>query len=381
MTRSPLACFFAASLGLALGAAPVRALELSDLKFDFTDTGVDPGGAAGSLRLRAQGGEASLQIKLRDVDHADPVHLCAGPDAANLVHRAELDPSGGTLSSNDALDFDPRGQLLAVAGAADCAEASLLLTATLDEPDACVPGGRVKIHERTALEEGTATDPASAELLYHLLPDRNCKFAGNQQGEPRRKARLSVRVKHADAGAGYDVCIDDVDRGALSTNAAGVGRADFTFNRKGNSKRFVIDFDAYASTVEIRDDGDCSLADDTAVFFGSLLAPLCAEQDVVSVTLAPPAPDPAVSGEAELGRDERCARVFQVSAQGLADGDYDVLVGGTLRGSFTSVGGVGTVVFSSDPGPGDPLLDFDPSGQLVEVFDALANLVLSGTLP
>jgi hypothetical protein len=389
MTRSLLACF-AASLGLALGAAPVRALELSDLKFDFTDTGVDPGGAAGSLRLRAQGGEASLQIKLRDVDHADPVHLCAGPDAANLVHRAELDPSGGTLSSNDALDFDPRGQLLAVAGAADCAEASLLLTATLDEPDACVPGGRVKIHERTALEQGTATDPASAELLYHLLPDRNCKFAGNQQGEPRRKARLSVRVKHADAGAGYDVCIDDVDRGALSTNAAGVGRADFTFNRpKGNSKRFVIDFDAYASTVEIRDDGDCSLADDTAVFFGSLLAPLCAEQDVASVTLAPPAPDPAVSGEAELARDEGCARVFEVRVQGLAASTpYDVDVdpsNPTLEGAgvlVTDPTGAGEVAFSTDPGVGEELLDFDPSGQLVEVRDAgTANVVLSGTLP
>ncbi len=297
-------------------------------------------------------------------------------------------------TSGDALDFDPRGKLLAVASAADCAETSLLLTATLDEPDACAPGGRVKIHERTALEQGSATDPASAELLYHLLPDRNCKFAGNQQGQPRRKARLSVRVKHADAGAGYDVCIDDVDRGALSTNAAGVGRADFTFNQpkgngQGNPERAVIDFDAYASTVEIRDDGDCGLADDTAVFFGSLLAPLCAEQEFASVTLAPPAPDPTVSGEAELGRDEGCARVFEVRVQGLAaSAPYDVDVdpsNPTLEGAgvlVTDATGAGAVRFSTDPGVADELLDFDPSGQLVEVRDAgTANVVLSGTLP
>lgn len=394
MTRSPLACVFAASLGLALGAAPVRALELSDLKLDFTNvSGATDPDATGSLRLRAQGGEASLQIKLRGVD-VDPVHLCAGADAANLLHRTQLDPSGGTLSSNDELDFDPRGKLLAVASAADCADTSLLLTATLDEPDACAPGGRVKIHERTALEQGTATDPASAELLYHLLPDRNCRFAGNQQGQPRRKARLSVRVKHADAGAGYDVCIDDVERGALVTNAAGVGRADFTFNQpkgngQGNPKRSVIDFDAYASRVEIRDDGDCSLDDDTAVFFGSLLAPLCAEQDLASVTLAPPAADPTRTGEASLERSEGCARVLRVSVQGLAtSATYDVDVDpgdGTLEGAavlVTDATGAGEVEFSTDPGVGEELLDFDPSGQLVEVREAgTANVVLSGTLP
>jgi len=387
MPRSPLACVFVATLGLALGSTPISALELSDLKLDFTNvSGATDPDAAGSLRLRAQGGQASLQIKLRDVD-ADPVHLCAGADAANLLHRAELDPSGGTLSSNDELDFDPRGKLLAVANAADCAEAALLLTATLDEPDACAPGGKgVKIHERTALEQGTAPDPASAELLYHLLPDRNCKFAGSQQGEPRRKARLSVRVKHADARTDYDVCIDDVDRGALSTNAAGVGRADFTFNQpkgngQGNPKRSVIDFDAYASTVEIRDDGDCSLDDETAVFWGSLLAPLCAAEEFASATLAPPAPNPLVSGEAELGRDEGCARIFEVSAQGLPDGDYDVVVGVT-RGTFSVAGSVGAIAFSSDPGIGDALLDFDPSGQLVEVREAgTPNVALSGTLP
>jgi hypothetical protein len=393
VTRSPLACVLAASLGLAL-AAPGSALELSDVKLDFTDTGVDPGGAAGSLRLRAQGGEATLQIKLRGVD-ADPVHLCAGPDEANLLHRAELDPSGGTLSSGGELDFDPRGKVLAVANAGDCAEASLLLTAEVGEPAQCTSGEKgVKIHERTALEPGSATDPASAELLYHLLPDRNCKFAGGQQGEPRRKARLSVRLKHADAGTSYDVCIDDVDRGPLSTNAAGVGRADFTFNQpkangQGNPRRSVIDFDAYASRVEIRDDGDCSLDDDTAVFFGSLLAPLCAGQDLASVTLAPPVADPAVTGEASLERSEGCARVFEVRVEGLAANtayDVDVDPGdATLEGSavlVTDATGAGEVAFSTDPGVGEELLDFDPSGQLVEVREAgTANVVLSGTLP
>jgi hypothetical protein len=393
MTRSPLACVLAASFGLAL-AAPGSALELSDVKLDFTDTGVDPGGAAGSLRLRAQGGEATLQIRLRGVD-ADPVHLCAGPDEANLLHRAELAPSGGTLSSGGELDFDPRGKVLAVANAEDCSEASLLLTAEVGEGQ-CTSGEKgVKIHERAGLETGSATDPASAELLYHLLPDRNCKFAGGGQGQPRRKARLSVRVKHADPGAGYDVCIDDVDRGDLTTNAAGVGRADFTFNRprgngQGNPKRSVIDFDAYASTVEIRNDGeDCGLDDDTAVFFGSLLAPLCAEQDLASVTLAPPVADPTVTGGASLERSEGCARVFEVRVEGLAANTaYDVDVdpgNATLEGSavlVTDATGAGEVVFSTDPGSGEELLDFDPSGQLVEVREAgTANVVLSGTLP
>jgi hypothetical protein len=205
-----------------------------------------------------------------------------------------------------------------------------------------------------------------------------------------------VRVKHADPGATYDVCIDDEDRGDLSTNAAGVGRADFTFNRpkgngQGNPKRSVIDFDAYASSVEIRNEGTpdvCDLDDETAVFFGSLLAPLCAEQDLASVTLAPPAPDPTVTGEASLERSEGCARVFEVRVQGLAaSATYDVDVdpgNGTLEGDgvlVTDATGSGGVVFSTDPGAGEELLDFDPSGQLLEVRDAAATVVLSGTLP
>ena len=161
-----------------------------------------------------------------------------------------------------------------------------------------------------------------------------------------------------------------------------------TFSRWPVTRHWI--FDAYASRVEIRSGGeDCGLDDDTAVFFGSLLAPLCAEQDLASATLAPPVADPTVTGEASLERSEGCARVFDVRVQGLAaNAAYDVDVdpgNATLEGSavlLTDGTGAGEVAFSTDPGVGQELLDFDPSGQLVEVREAgTANLVLSGTLP
>ena len=395
MTRSPLPCVFAAALGLAL-AAPGSAVEISDLKIDFQLPPAPPDpDASGSLRLRAQGGGASLQIRLRDVD-ADPVHLCAGSDAANLLHRAELDSSGGTLTSDDGLDFDPRGKVLVVSEATDCSDSSShLLVATLDEPGTCQPGSRTKIYERAALEPGGVAPPeATAELLYHLLPDRNCRFAGDQQGQPRRKARLSVRVKHAEANTSYDVCIDDDPKGDLDTNAAGVGRADFTFNPpkgngQGSGKRSVIDFDAYASPVEIRTD-DCAGAGDeaTAVFHGTLLAPLCEELDLGSGTLAAVAPATG-AGQAQLRRTEGCALEFEVSVEDLtpdgttlASGDHRVAVDGTLRGDpFAVSGGAGEAVFSSDPDAGEELLDFDPNGQ-VEVRPAPDGApLLAGPFP
>ena len=391
--RSRTSILLAAPLLLAgLGAAPARATNGSDLQVTLVDTGVDPGGASGTVRLRAQRGEALLSLRLRNVD-ASPLHLCVGEDESSLVLRADLAASGGTLSSKDGtLGFDPRGLLLAVSAAADCTLP--LLEAELDEPDDCAAVSRVKIGERTGLEPGTAAPPASAELLYMLLPDRNCRFAEGGSGKPLRKARLSVRVKHAEPHAIYDVCVDDVDRGPLATNAAGVGRADFSYS-PGHGKgphQAVIDFDAYGSHFEIRDDGDCAGDDTTAVFFGSLLALLCSEEELASADLVVPGampPPPTPIGQASLERDERCAHALTVRVDGLAPSTtYDVdvdpgdLVVEGMAALATDANGDAEVVFRSDPGVGELPLDFDAAiGQAIEVRPTTTDTVeLSGTL-
>jgi len=399
--RSRSQSLLAASLAAAgLGAAPAAATNGSDLQVSLVDTGVDPGGASGSVRLRAQRGEATLSLRLRNVD-ASPLHLCIGADATSLEKRADLGADGGTLASSDGtLDFDPRNMLLAVSAAADCSQP--LLEARLDEPDDCAAAGRVKISERADLEPGTATPPASAELLYMLLPDRNCSFASGGSGKPLRKARLSLRVKHADPDASYDVCVDDLDRGSLATNAAGVGRADFRFSAgrgqgggnghgKGPSQT-ALDFDVYGSHFELRDDGNCAGDDPTAVFFGSLLAPLCSEEELASAELVVPGmtPPPATpAGEATLGRGERCTRELALRVEGLAAGaSYDVdvdpadlLVEG-VAALATDASGAAAVVFSSAPKAGELLLDFDAApGQAIEVRPTATTTVeLSGTL-
>jgi len=387
----------AASLAVAgLGAAPAAATSGSDLQVTLTDTGVDPGGASGSVRLKAQRGEASLVLRLRNID-ASPLFLCVGVDETSLSSRGGLGAGGGTFSSSDGtLDFDPRGQLLAVSAAADCSNP--LLEAELDEPDDCEAIGRVKLGERADLEPGTATPPASAELLYMLLPDRNCTFAEGGSGHPLRKARLSVRVKHAEPNGSYGVCVDDILRGPLATNAAGVGRADFTYSSgrgHGNGKgphKAVIDFDAYGAHFEIRDDGDCTGDDASAVFFGSLLAPLCSQEDLASADLVVPGmtPPPATpTGEASFERNEQCERELVVRVDGLAPSaayDVDVDPGDAqvegVAVLLTDANGDAEVVFSSDPGPGELLLDFDPAvGQSLEVRPTTtATVALSGTL-
>jgi hypothetical protein len=390
--RSRASILLAAPLVVvALDAAPAGATNGSDLQVTLVDTGVDPGGASGTVRVRAQRGEASLSLRLRNVDASPPLHLCAGEDASSLALRADLAASGGTLSSEDGtLGFDPRGLLLAVSAAGDCSLP--LLEAELDEPDDCAAVSRVKIGERTDLEPGTATPPASAELLYMLLPDRNCRFAEGGSGKPLRKARLSVRVKHAEPHAIYDVCVDDVDRGPLATNAAGVGRAEFSYSsgHGKNPHKAVIDFDAYGSHFEIRDDGDCTGDDTTAVFFGSLLAPLCSEEALAAELLVPGASPPATpAGQVTFERDERCARALTVFVDGLAPSTiYDVDVDPTdlvvegFAALVTDASGDAQVVFRGEPGPGELPLDFDPAvGQAVEVRPTTtATVALSGTL-
>ena len=84
-----MACGGSSLAASAFGALPALATNGSDLQVTLTDTGVDPGGASGSVRLRAQSGEASLSLRLLDVS-VSPVHLCLGENESNLSARAEL---------------------------------------------------------------------------------------------------------------------------------------------------------------------------------------------------------------------------------------------------------------------------------------------------
>ena len=95
------------------------------------------------------------------------------------------------------------------------------------------------------------------------------------------------------------------------------------------------------------------------------------------IALAPAREGITGSGHADF--EERPDRTeFSVEAEGLADGEYRIFVGGEDRGPLTIALGVGETEFRSPVEAGKVLLTFDPREQLIEVQDDQGAVLTSG---
>jgi hypothetical protein len=69
---------------------------------------------------------------------------------------------------------------------------------------------------------------------------------------------------------------------------------------------------------------------------------------------------------------------FHVSAEGLADSDYEIQVCEEPVGTLTVSGGEGQTQFRSPEAPGKELLSFDPRSCLIELLDGEGAVLTSG---
>jgi hypothetical protein len=86
-----------------------------------------------------------------------------------------------------------------------------------------------------------------------------------------------------------------------------------------------------------------------------------------------------ITGSGHADFEERADRTeFSVEVEDLADGTYQVVVGGMDRGDLTVSMGIGETEFRSPAEDGKILLTFDPRGMVVEVHDAQGAVLTSG---
>jgi len=92
--------------------------------------------------------------------------------------------------------------------------------------------------------------------------------------------------------------------------------------------------------------------------------------------------EPAREGISGKGKAKFWERVdrsdFHVSAEGLADSDYDIQVCEASVGTLTIISGEGATGFRSPEAEGKPLLTFDPRNCLIELHDAAGAVLTSG---
>jgi len=356
-----------------LVASPGLAKEESKIKAAFENTGAEPD-AKGSLRLKLDDEEASLDVKLDKLSSDAGYRLLA-----DGVEKADFDTNGSGKAKLEfiyphedgdderELDFDPRTKEITVQDGD-----TVVLRVDLQNLDS----PKQNLKDRTELDPEENVD-GDAEARFDVRPN------GREE--------LRIKLKGVEEGS-YRIVVDDEDRGTIETNSGGGGKFSFLKkqnnkpvkekagkNGKGHNKRSSLDFDPYTAFIEIFHDPESE--ESSRAFYGYMLAQLpgltvCDEE---MIDFGPEdAGDGSLSASFDL--DERCEREWSVMLEGLADGDFDLYVG--ENGPYTiQVGaGSGEIVFSTEPEEGEEPLTFDPRGETMQLFDG-EDLIFEDDFP
>jgi hypothetical protein len=338
------------------------ATPLLDERVNLLPTGIQPG-ASGHARLREKKGRREFNVEIEDVTDGSYDLFVDG------VLRATITAVGGKgeMEFGDdhgglPLDFDPWGKLIQVSQSG-----SVILTGALL---AGAPGVSVcaPAESRTELAS-TGLDPdASGHADFRIEDDCERKF--------------SVEVEDLPVGP-YELFVAGLLRGtinvAVQPDSRVEGEIEFSSD-PDDPDELPLDFDPAGATIEIRQANN--------VFFsgtvGTANTGVCTVVDT-ELDMTNTGADPDAKGKSRVRQDAGCDRNFRVEVEKLPLGDYQLVVGGIVRGTIpvTLVGGepVGHIEFDTEPDqPGEILLTFDPRGQLIEVRQN-GTVFLNVTMP
>jgi hypothetical protein len=341
--------------GLPAGAA-------LDERVNLLPTGVQPL-ASGHATFRVKKGAGRFNVEIEDVTDGTYDVLVDGIVRGTITTAAGTgEIEFGDDDGGPALSFDPLGKLIQIALGSEIVLANTFL-AGAPGVSVCTPAETTSELTPTALAPGGA-----GEARLRTKDDCERDFR--------------VEIEDVPVGA-YDLYVADILRGTIQvvvTNAGTEGEIEFSSEPDDSpSHELPLTFDPAGATIEIRQG--------TNVFFtatgGTTTNGACSvvevEPDFTSTGL-----DGDAKGQARFRQDADCGRDFRVEVEKLDAGNYDLVVGGIVRGVLTVTGAgsetVGELEFDTEPTPGKLLLTFDPRGLLVEVRQG-ANVFLTVTMP
>jgi hypothetical protein len=332
-------------------------------RVNLTATGIQPG-ASGHAELKTKAGRQDFEVEIEDVSDGSYDLLVDG------VLRGTINVVAGEgqieFSTSDPgklpLTFDPFGKLIQVAQNND-----IILTGTLL---ASAPGVNV------------CSPSETTTAFTNVGPDPDA--SGDARLRTRDDCRRDFRVEVEDLPIGsYDLYVGGVLRGtihvAVQFDMSVEGEVEFT-THPDDPNDLPLDFDPAGQMIEVKQA--------TTVFLSTNLGtPSGGTCDVMDVepSFTNTGADGDAKGKARFRQETDCDRDFRVEIEDLPVGDYELLVGGIVRGTITVqlVAGEeeGEIEFDNDPDqPGEVLLTFDPRGQLVEVRQG-ATTFLNVTMP
>lgn len=204
----------------------------------------------------------------------------------------------------------------------------------------------------TACGRGAVPDQAAAYVAAELVaPDGGPARGRVEALLSRLVMSMSLGVSGLAGNADYEITLDGVALVTFSTEPDGSSLVGLSPEALGLDPREQV--------IAVREPGGAEvlvLSDPDATSGGTVLAEH--------------APLAAIAGGTASATFFASGGVwtFAVEIEGVDPGEYDVWIDGTLRATIDAASGGGAVKFSSAPGAGEQLLDFDPRVATIEVL-------------
>jgi hypothetical protein len=295
------------------------------------------------------------------------------------------------------LDFDPRGQVVEIRSAT-----ATLFSATFNGTSTGGGGGG-----------GSGDAPPTGDAYYLLKLEPGGNDGPELEAElEQRGDRVEFSVEIEDAAIGtYDVRVAGVVRGQVSVvTVVGGTKGEVEFRNPVESGKLMLDFDPRGQLIEATKGGVVAFSgqfpatatgpndddndddnggggdddnggggdDDNGGGGGDDDTPGPGDVSLLT-SLNSTGADSNANGEAsfeQIGSE----REFEVEIEDLADGSYTLKVGGIDRGTIAVSDERGELKFATPARAGRTLLDFDPRGQSIEIWQGSTRF-LAGQLP
>ena len=196
--------------------------------------------------------------------------------------------------------------------------------------------------------------PAGAEAEGELKTEDDCEL------------EFEVELRNVADGS-YDVFVG----GELAEHLRGTiqviaGRGEIEFEADPDDvDETLFNFDVEGQPIFIKQ-GGTTLS--TTPSFNPVAVATACPFDETQIALENAGADADAKGTARLRTQEDCDENFRVQVENLADGSYDLFVGGVSRGTITVVGGRGEIEFETPTQEAGELpLNFTVAGQLIEI--------------
>ena len=324
-------------------------------------TGADPDGHAEAKMRVDEHARKHFSVEIEDVPTGTYDLLVDGADVGNIVVTATASGTKGEIeftSGDDHTDelpltFDPTGKTLAVAQGATVffqGEFSALIDDGSGTPAPEPP---------SEFEESLATTGLDPDATAHA------QYRVNDRG----RHKFSVEIEKVEPGD-YTLSVAGIVRGtirAVATPGGGVGEIEF--DTKAEEGHPALDFDPRGQLIEI--------SSAAGKFFSHILGSGSATGGGTVVPFDVSAPlistgaDSNASANAQFERKVTGELSFEVEVEDVNVGAYDLLVGGTVRGSLNVIadgnGTRGKLEFDTEAGAGKLPLNFEVAGKSIVI--------------